>query len=169
MACLKYLSLVGHLVTPWNFANRVCRKSWILVSPAAQFMAVSTHKEQELTTSPTSSSLTTRWKSMLTTVLRLLRLLSLPLISLDRLSLRPPSETNGNNDSSLICKELSDTCNVTYQAFNDDFIYKDYTYYSTIEGDTSWVNFSLVGNGCKAEFKCDDYGDGMSGKHIKKA
>ena len=106
---------------------------------------------------------------MLTTVLRLLRLLSLPLISLDRLSLRLPSETNGNNDSSLICKELSDTCNVTYQAFNDDFIYKDYTYYSTIEGDTSWVNFSLVGNGCKAEFKCDDYGDGMSGKHIKKA
>ena len=102
-------------------------------------------------------------------VLRLLRLLSLPLISLDRLSLRPPSETNGNNDSSLICKELSDTCKVTYQAFNDDFIYKDYTYYSTIEGDTSWVNFSLVGNGCKAEFKCDDYGDGMSGKHIKKA
>lgn len=80
-----------------------------------------------------------------------------------------PSETDGNNDGSSICKTLGDTCKVAYQAFNDDFIYKDYTYYSTIEGDTSWVNFVHAGNGCKAEFKCDDYGDGMSGKQIKKA
>ena len=80
-----------------------------------------------------------------------------------------PSETDGNNDGSSICKTLGDTCKVAYQAFNDDFIYKDYTYYSTIEGDTSWANFVHAGNGCKAEFKCDDYGDGMSGKQIKKA
>ncbi|KAJ5585382.1 uncharacterized protein N7459_005182 [Penicillium hispanicum] len=84
-----------------------------------------------------------------------------------------PTETKGNNDGSGLCKSLQGACKRAYKHFKDDYIYKDYTYISVSAGDDSPVNvlfwWAAATNGCKAEFKCDDYGEGMSGKQIKQS
>lgn len=82
-----------------------------------------------------------------------------------------PTETSGNNDGSGLCKSLQGTCAKTVKLFNDDYIYKDYSYVSRSAGDYSPINaiFLFADNGCKAEFKCDNYGEGMSGRQIKQA
>lgn len=83
-----------------------------------------------------------------------------------------PTETSGNNDGSGLCKSLQGACKRAYKHFKDDYIYKDYTYISTSAGDDSPINVLFwwaADNGCKAEFKCDEYGEGMSGKQIKQS
>ncbi|KAJ5171864.1 hypothetical protein N7492_004457 [Penicillium capsulatum] len=83
-----------------------------------------------------------------------------------------PTENSGNNDGSGLCKSLQGACKRVHKHFNDEYIYKYYTYISTSAGDDSPVNVWFpwaADNGCKAEFKCDDYCEGMSGKQIKKS
>ncbi|OQE15874.1 hypothetical protein PENSTE_c026G09735 [Penicillium steckii] len=82
-----------------------------------------------------------------------------------------PTETDGNNKGSSLCKTLAGTCIQTYKLFNDNYIYKDYTYYSRGAGLKDDVNWAIpfANNGCKVEYKCDDYGEGMSGAQIKQA
>ncbi|KAF4469512.1 hypothetical protein FALBO_3603 [Fusarium albosuccineum] len=81
-----------------------------------------------------------------------------------------PTQTDANNNKgSSQCGSLDDACSRALDGFEDDTIYKDYvSRYARIKSGIIVVA-SFGQAGCTAQFKCDDYGLGMSGKHIKEA
>ncbi|KAJ3534884.1 hypothetical protein NM208_g7365 [Fusarium decemcellulare] len=80
-----------------------------------------------------------------------------------------PTQTDANNKGSSQCGSIDDACSRALDGFEDDTIYKDYvSRYARIKSGIIVVA-SFGQAGCTAQFKCDDYGLGMSGKHIKEA
>ncbi|KAM5367177.1 hypothetical protein ACJZ2D_010167 [Fusarium nematophilum] len=80
-----------------------------------------------------------------------------------------PTQTDANNKGSSMCHAIDNACQRAYDQFEDDTIYKDFTSrYSRI--DKGFIVVASFGQaGCTAQFKCDDYGIGMSGRLIKEA
>ncbi|KAF7556396.1 hypothetical protein G7Z17_g1453 [Cylindrodendrum hubeiense] len=80
-----------------------------------------------------------------------------------------PTETSANNKGSSQCGSIDDACVRAYEQFEDDTIYTEFTSrYSRIK--SGFIIVATFGQaGCVAEFDCDDFGIGMSGKLIKEA
>ncbi|KAK7422042.1 hypothetical protein QQZ08_009691 [Neonectria magnoliae] len=85
------------------------------------------------------------------------------------LSTPVPTQTDANNKGSSQCHSVDDACQRAYEQFEDDTIYTDYvSRYSRIKlGIIVAATFGQAG--CIAQFKCDDYGIGMSGRLTKDA
>lgn len=85
------------------------------------------------------------------------------------LSTPAPTQTDANNKGSSQCHSVDDACQRAYEQFEDDTIYTDYvSRYSRIKSGII-VAATFGQAGCTAQFKCDDYGIGMSGRLIKDA
>ncbi|KAL5356474.1 meiotically up-regulated gene family-domain-containing protein [Aspergillus floccosus] len=80
-----------------------------------------------------------------------------------------PTEISGNNKGSGICQSTGDACDRAYHQFDDDRLYTSYAAYAA-EVDTMVLQGLTFGKGrCIAQFECEDYGAGMTGKQIKDA
>lgn len=80
-----------------------------------------------------------------------------------------PTQTDANNQGSSQCHSIDDACDRAYAQFEDDRVYTQWaSYYSRIQSGIIMVaTFGQAG--CTAQFQCDDYGIGMSGREIKDA
>lgn len=88
-----------------------------------------------------------------------------------------PTQTAVDNDGSGQCgtsdglskKGLGEACDRAINQFEDDTIYKDYAkrYSRSKKGILMVASFGQAA--CIAKFSCEDYGIGMSGRHIKEA
>lgn len=70
---------------------------------------------------------------------------------------------------STVCRSTGDACDRAYHQFDEDRLYTSYAAY--VAGvDTMIVQGLTFGKGrCIAQFECEDYGAGMTGKQIKDA
>lgn len=80
-----------------------------------------------------------------------------------------PTQTDGNNKGSSMCKTIGDACDRAFLQYDDDTVYTDYTAYNAqvLSGLLPALTFNKAG--CTAIFECDDYGIGMKGVDIKNA
>jgi hypothetical protein len=80
-----------------------------------------------------------------------------------------PTQTDANNKGSSQCKSVDDACQRAYEQFEDDTVYSDFASY-TAKIQSGMVMVATFGQaGCVAQYKCDDYGFGMTGRQIKDA
>ncbi|KAJ5775420.1 uncharacterized protein N7511_000431 [Penicillium nucicola] len=80
-----------------------------------------------------------------------------------------PTQTDVNNKGSSQCSSVDDACQRAYEQFEDDTVYSDFASY-TAKIQSGMVMVASFGQaGCVAQYKCDDYGFGMTGRQIKDA
>ncbi|OQD80182.1 hypothetical protein PENANT_c038G10160 [Penicillium antarcticum] len=80
-----------------------------------------------------------------------------------------PTQTDVNNKGSSQCSSVDDACQRAYEQFEDDTVYSGFASY-TAKIQSGMVMVATFGQaGCVAQYKCDDYGFGMTGRQIKDA
>ena len=80
-----------------------------------------------------------------------------------------PTEVSGNNKGSGVCHSTGDACNRAWVQFEDDRVYTDYAAYGADVYAFLLQGLTFGKGRCIAQFECEDYGLGMSGRQIKDA
>lgn len=80
-----------------------------------------------------------------------------------------PTEVSGNNDGAGPCRSVGDACDRAYLQFEDDRVYTQYAAYAADVHAFLLQGLTFGKGRCIAQFECQHYGAGMTGKQIKDA